>query len=136
VPVKFSLGGYQGLNIFATGYPASQTIVCNTSAGLDAIEQTVTAGSSSLSYDATSDQYTYVWKTDKSWAAGTCRQLTVQLNDGTSQTANSERQKHALHSQKTVARPAGEGTLIGYTLTASWAISSGQAPSSHREYAQ
>jgi hypothetical protein len=27
----------------------------------------VTAGSSSLAYDATTDQYTYVWKSDKSW---------------------------------------------------------------------
>ena len=43
---------------------------------------TVTAGSSSLSYDATLDQYTYVWKTDKAWF-GTCRQLTVRLNDAT-----------------------------------------------------
>jgi hypothetical protein len=41
----------------------------------------VTAGSSSLSYDATTDHYTYVWKTKKEWA-NTCRQLVVTLNDG------------------------------------------------------
>ena len=87
MPVKFSLGGYQGLDIFATGYPASQQITCNTSAPTDQIEQTVTAGSSSLSYDATSDQYNYVWKTDRAWA-GTCRQLNVTLKDGTSHSAN------------------------------------------------
>jgi hypothetical protein len=92
VPVKFSLGGNQGLNILAAGYPLSTQIACDTSATLDQIEQTVTAGSSSLSYDATSDQYTYVWKTDKSWA-GSCRQLTVKLNDGTSHQANFEFKK-------------------------------------------
>jgi len=92
VPVKFSLGGNQGLNILAAGYPLSTQIACNTLATLDQIEQTVTAGSSSLSYDATSDQYTYVWKTDKSWA-GSCRQLTVKLNDGTSHQANLEFKK-------------------------------------------
>jgi hypothetical protein len=46
----------------------------------------VTAGSSSLSYDATTDQYVYVWKTDKAWA-NTCRQLMVTLDDGSVHTA-------------------------------------------------
>jgi hypothetical protein len=31
-----------------------------------------TAGNSGVQYDAASDTYTYVWKTDKGWA-GTCR---------------------------------------------------------------
>jgi len=81
VPVKFSLGGNQGLDIFAAGYPASITTSCGTTAA-DAVEQTVTAGSSSLSYDAATDQYTYVWKTSKAWA-GTCRTLVVKLDDNT-----------------------------------------------------
>jgi hypothetical protein len=42
----------------------------------------VTAPNSSLSYDASTDQYTYVWKTEKAWA-GTCHQLVVSLTDGT-----------------------------------------------------
>jgi TolB protein len=87
VPVKFSLGGDQGLDIFATGYPRSQRINCDMSTLLDAIEETVTAGSSSLSYDPIADQYVYVWKTDKAWA-GTCRQLVAKLNDGTEHLAN------------------------------------------------
>ena len=52
----------------------------------DAIE-TVTSGSSGLTYDSTSDQYTYVWKTQKAWA-GTCGQLQVKLTDNTTHTAN------------------------------------------------
>jgi hypothetical protein len=87
IPVKFSLSGNQGLSIFTAGYPQSQKIVCETTAPADGIEETVTAGGSSLSYDVSVDQYVYVWKTDKAWA-GTCRQLVVKLNDGTERRAN------------------------------------------------
>ncbi len=80
VPVKFSLDGYQGTNVFAAGYPASAMVACGSSIE-DAIELTVTAGASSLSYDATTDQYIYVWKTDMSWA-DTCRTFVLKLNDG------------------------------------------------------
>ncbi len=85
LPVKFSLGGDQGLSIFEAGYPKSQIIECSST--VDSIEQTVTAGSSSLSYDPVTNQYTYVWKTDKTWA-NTCRQLVIKLNDGTHHRAN------------------------------------------------
>jgi hypothetical protein len=81
VPVKFSLAGYQGLDILAAGSPASQRISCSFGGDIDAIEQTVSAGSSSLSYDVTTDRYSYVWKTSSLWA-GTCRQLVVELDDG------------------------------------------------------
>ena len=81
VPLKFSLGGNQGLAIFATGYPTSRQVQCNTLNPIDAVEQTTTAGSSSLSYDPVTGLYTYLWKTEKSWA-GTCRQVSVQFFDG------------------------------------------------------
>lgn len=87
VPVKFSLAGNQGLDIFLSGYPISRQIACDSNVPLDDIEQTVTTGGSSLSYDATTDQYSYVWKTDKAWT-GTCRQLVVILKDGSIHTAN------------------------------------------------
>jgi hypothetical protein len=87
IPVKFSLNGNQGLNILTTGYPKSIQTVCDTWAPTDQVTETVTAGSSSLSYDATTDQYVYVWKTDKTWTTG-CRQLIVRLNDGTEHRAN------------------------------------------------
>jgi hypothetical protein len=87
VPVKFSLNGNQGLNIFAAGYPKSIVTNCTTGAPTDTIDETLTAGNSSLSYDAAADQYVYVWKTDKGWA-GQCRQLVVKLVDNTEHTAN------------------------------------------------
>ena len=85
--MKFSLGGNPGLAIFEAGYPRSEWIVCDSTASVEGLEQTLTAGSSSLSYDATTDLYMYVWKTEKSWS-GTCRQLVVKLNDGTFHRAN------------------------------------------------
>ena len=45
---------------------------------------TATAGKSTLQYDASTGQYTYVWKTDKNWR-GTCRQLTLRFADGSVQ---------------------------------------------------
>ena len=86
VPVRFSLGGDHGLDIFAAGYPVSAKIACG-GAPQDVIEETVFVGSSSLSYDASSDTYTYVWKTSKLWA-NTCQQLMLKLNDGTEHKAN------------------------------------------------
>jgi alpha-tubulin suppressor-like RCC1 family protein len=87
IPVKFGLGGNQGMNILASGYPLSRSIGCDSGAPLDDIEQTVLAGSSSLSFDPVSGQYSYVWKTEKAWAL-TCRQLVVTLADGTEHVAN------------------------------------------------
>jgi Concanavalin A-like lectin/glucanases superfamily len=81
IPVKFSLGSDFGLGIFANGSPSSYQVSCTTGTPTDTIETTIAAGSSSLQYDPTSNQYTYVWKTDKAWA-GTCRKLDLTLSDG------------------------------------------------------
>ncbi len=81
VPLKFSLNGNQGLAVLAAGYPHSRQIECNTLNPIDSVEQTSTAGSSSLTYDPATGIYTYVWKTEKSWQ-GTCRQVSVQFIDG------------------------------------------------------
>jgi alpha-tubulin suppressor-like RCC1 family protein len=81
VPIKFSLAGDRGLAIFADGYPTSQAITCDTSAPLGNVEETVTAGASTLSYDPSTDQYVYVWKTSTTWAQS-CRRLTIRLADG------------------------------------------------------
>ncbi len=87
VPLKFSLNGNKGLDIFATGYPKSIPVSCSTGSGSDPVEETTTAGKSSLTYDPASGQYIYTWKTEKSWA-GTCRQLTIKLVDGAEYQAN------------------------------------------------
>jgi hypothetical protein len=86
VPIKFSLTGNQGLLIFAANSPASRPINCDPNVPQDPVP-TNTSGGSTLSYDASSDTYTYSWKTDSAWR-GTCRQLVVTLRDGTPHVAN------------------------------------------------
>lgn len=86
VPMKFSLGGDQGLDIIASGFPKVTFTACTTGALVDEIESTVTAGGSSLAYDAVAGQYVYVWKTDKSWA-GKCGTFALKLDDGQTRTA-------------------------------------------------
>lgn len=82
VPVKFGLGGDRGLGVLAAGWPRSVTVPCDATAPVDVIEETTTAGNSSLSYDPATGVYTYVWKTLPEWA-GSCRQFTLRLADGT-----------------------------------------------------
>ena len=62
VPVKFSLAGDKGLDVVQIGFPTSEQMYCDTTAPPDDIETTASAGGSTLSYDATSDTYTCVWK--------------------------------------------------------------------------
>lgn len=85
VPVKFSLSGNQGLDIFESGYPMFVLQSCVTSTAESDVP-TTTAGSSTLTYDPDSDQYIYVWKTQKT-LADTCGKLVVKLKDGTEHVA-------------------------------------------------
>ncbi len=84
--MQFSLHGNQGLTIFNTGFPAVQQVSCATRIPLNTATLTDTAGGSGLQYDATTDTYTYVWKTSKAWA-GTCQKFILGLNDGSTHTA-------------------------------------------------
>lgn len=81
VPLKFSLGGYKGLNVIASGYPASQSLDCVLLDPIGSLEPVQSAGDSGLTYDPLTQSYTYVWKTDSDWA-GTCRVLSLKLTDG------------------------------------------------------
>jgi hypothetical protein len=54
IPIRFSLGGEKGLDIFADGYPKSEPIPCDSTATVDGIEETVT-GKGGLSYNASTD---------------------------------------------------------------------------------
>lgn len=80
IPIRFKLGGDQGLTIFADGYPRSVQVNCESGAEENIVDETVSAGKSGLSYDPVADEYTYVWKTDKLWSKK-CRQLQFKFND-------------------------------------------------------
>jgi hypothetical protein len=86
VPIKFSLQGDQGLDIFEAGYPLVQPVACSDFAPMADIEETIFAGSNSLQYDAATDRYTFVWKTDRAWSGG-CARLLVRLRDGITRSA-------------------------------------------------
>ena len=85
IPVKFKLGGDKGFVIFANGFPKFLAGGCVPNAAVDAIE-TTTANAGGLSYDAGSETYTYVWKTDKAWA-GLCGTFKLGLKDGSTHDA-------------------------------------------------
>jgi hypothetical protein len=78
VPLRFSLGGNRSIDILASASPTVQQVDCSSLLPLGS----ASTAAGALSYNATQDRYTFQWKTDKSWA-GTCRQLTLTLSDGT-----------------------------------------------------
>jgi hypothetical protein len=87
VPVKFSFGADQGLDIFSA---APSTVVANCDGSVPAGpagESTNSPGQSGLLYDAATQQYTYVWKTQESWTS-TCRQLVLRFKDGSTHRGN------------------------------------------------
>jgi hypothetical protein len=82
VPLRFSLGGYQGMNIIASGFPAASTVGCDAAAPTSIVEETSSPGGNALTYDIETGVYQYNWRTAKA-AKGTCQILMVHLVDGT-----------------------------------------------------
>ena len=81
IPVKFGLGGDKGLAILKERIPEGDEDRVRRLGTEDVIETTVTAGSSSLTYDALAGQYVYVWKTAKATATS-CYRFDLGLVDG------------------------------------------------------
>ena len=61
-------------------------IVCSSVNPTDVNEKTATAGASSLSYSALTDQYKYTWTTENA-SNGKCRKMVVKFSDGTTREA-------------------------------------------------
>jgi predicted extracellular nuclease len=80
VPIKFSLGGDLGLDVFFDGYPMFEFGVCDPSSG-EPVEETEPSSNSGLTYDPATDQYTYVWKTERNWS-DKCGTFTIVFDDG------------------------------------------------------
>jgi hypothetical protein len=79
VPVKFSLNGFYGLDVFAAP-PAWKP-------GCPSPSADSSRAFGTLSYKASVDRYVFLWKTEPSWA-GFCRELIVALGDGTVRRVN------------------------------------------------
>ena len=87
VPLKFELfaGSTELTDTANVVTPLKATkVACDTGASLDDIEM-LASGSTALRYDGTAGQYIYNWKTPT--GAGTCYNVTIADNDGSSQTA-------------------------------------------------
>jgi hypothetical protein len=85
IPVRFSLGGNQPAPVLATGSPEITAVTCPKWTN-DAIEETVSASTSSLQYESSTGRYVYTWKTETSWT-NRCRRFRLVLKDGTSREA-------------------------------------------------
>jgi len=75
IPMKFSIGGFRGLQIFGAA-PTSEAVTCS-SAG----ESTISGTLAPSGLTAQGFSYTYVWKTSPGWA-GSCRKFVLTLADG------------------------------------------------------
>lgn len=87
IPVRFSLGGDRGLNIFQPGFPTSVETECDMTVAADRVERQRRTTLSELTYSPQRAEYTYMWKTDKAWE-GSCRVLILRFADGTEGRAN------------------------------------------------
>jgi DNA-binding beta-propeller fold protein YncE len=80
VPIAFSLGGFNGLDVLADGSPSSVRVHCDDPA--ERLGDELPAESADgLLFDETTGAYTFAWQTDRSWA-WTCRAFAVTLRDG------------------------------------------------------
>lgn len=82
VPVVFSLNGDHGLDVVTSARFVVEATVANP---VGEVLDAATAGTSGLHYDAATDRYTYVWKTDKAWAKKS-GQFVLTLSDDTTHT--------------------------------------------------
>ncbi len=77
VPVKFRLGGDQGLDVIRDGYPTVTPISCTTGEATGPAEEMTVAEALSYGSDGT---YSLTWKTAKGLTG--CRLVTMVLDDG------------------------------------------------------
>ena len=84
IRLSFGLGGFEGYDLLADGSPASRYYPCENGApGPADVQAAVDATSSSFAYYPTNHSYTYIWKTEASWA-GSCRELIFTFRDASS----------------------------------------------------
>jgi hypothetical protein len=80
VPVGFSLGGFEGLDVLSPGYPQVAEVECGAGeqpeGGSPARSEWWRKG---LRYS--DGEYSYLWRTQRDWAGG-CRQFLLKLKDG------------------------------------------------------
>jgi hypothetical protein len=90
VPIRFELGGDQGLDVIEDGWPQVAVVGCDFA---DEPESGEPARHPrwfrELVYRKRKKRYVFLWKTDRRWA-GSCRQFMLKLDDGTVRRADFE----------------------------------------------
>lgn len=86
VPIRFSLGGDQGRDVLADGYPQVAEVDCGAGETPEQGAPARSAWGQGLRYRPRKDRYVYLWKTEHRWA-GSCRQFLLRLDDGSLQRA-------------------------------------------------
>ena len=81
IPIVFSLGGDQGLDVLASGSPSSVQTDCDQPGTPTGGEPAWSQSGSGLVFHSWTGHYVFMWQTRKSWA-GTCRTFVLGLSDG------------------------------------------------------
>jgi hypothetical protein len=80
VPVRFSLGGYEGLDVLAPGYPQVAEVDCGEGEQPTSGRPARSAGwQKGLRFR--NRNYLFMWRTDRAWTRD-CRQFLIKLMDG------------------------------------------------------
>jgi len=80
VPLRFSLGGFYGGDIFEPGFPKVNTVACPNQPETPIMETAPGTGPV-LIYNRITGNYIYIWKTERAWR-NSCRELVMRFNDG------------------------------------------------------
>jgi hypothetical protein len=87
--LELTIGGWEAASYLTVAQIYLSAITCPAVPNpVDPIEQTITAGGSGLSYDASTDGYVYAWKTTKNNWAGNCCRFELGFNDDISRTVD------------------------------------------------
>jgi hypothetical protein len=98
IPIKFSLGRFEGMRVLKVGSPTSSAIACRASAPSVSMSDDEDGDGRRSGLRADGLKYTYMWKTDRSWA-GTCRKLVLTLADGSTHEALFQFVKKSTHER-------------------------------------
>jgi arabinogalactan endo-1,4-beta-galactosidase len=81
IPIRFSLGSDLGPSVLVPSYPTVNAVDCTSKAPVGPAIPIGMSKTGGLSYDSSTNTYTYVWNTDRRMA-GTCQRFTLLLTDG------------------------------------------------------
>ena len=87
IPIRFRVGGDQGLDVIVPGGAASGVAACTVGAMPASTQAATTPLGVKLQYVKASKTYWYFWQTKTNWA-GTCRTFVLTLEDGSVHTAS------------------------------------------------